>query len=233
MAKIKYSALVSDMRNKLNGSVLSKNRYGSYIRNKVTPVNPQSIYQTQARQRLSNLSSAYRSLAGPLITAWGKASANFPFTDIFGDVKHLSGQTLFVKLNSNLVKINQPQISSPPLPAAFPILSIISGRSEYDAQNDYELELTINTPTVPVGFSMVVYATEGLPSSIRFVKNRMRYLGHFTASASKVSLGPGYTTRFGEPLVGEYSHFLVALVNHETGQQSIPFAISLPTMQMP
>ena len=42
MAKIKMTAIVADMRNKLNGSVFSRNRGGAYIRTKVTPINPQT-----------------------------------------------------------------------------------------------------------------------------------------------------------------------------------------------
>src|SRR4051794_38926446 len=124
MAKIKYSALVSDMRNKLNGSVMSQNRYGSFVRNKVTPVNPQTSYQQAARQSLGNLSSSFRELTAGQIAAWNRSGVNFPFTDIFGDIKHLSGQTLFVKLNANLEKVNSPRILQPPLPVGFPEISL-------------------------------------------------------------------------------------------------------------
>ena len=156
MAKIKYSALVSDMRNKLNGSVMSANRYGSYVRNKVTPVNPQSIYQQNARQVLSNLSSGYRNLDRSQISAWNSSGTNFPFTDIFGDVKHLSGQTLFVKLNANLLKVGKSQINVPPLPQSFPDLSISDETFEIDAQGDLAGSFKIGDPTVPVGMSLVV-----------------------------------------------------------------------------
>ena len=62
MAKIKLSAIVSEMRGKLNGSVFSKNRGGAYIRTKVTPVNPQSLAQGLVRATLTNLSQAWRGL---------------------------------------------------------------------------------------------------------------------------------------------------------------------------
>ena len=53
MAKILMTAIVADIRNKLNGSVFSKNRYGAYVRTKVTPVNPQSTAQQNTRNNLS------------------------------------------------------------------------------------------------------------------------------------------------------------------------------------
>ena len=63
MAKIKMTAIVADMRNKLNGSVFSRNRGGAYIRTKVTPINPQTAAQVQARSLLTSLSQGFRSLS--------------------------------------------------------------------------------------------------------------------------------------------------------------------------
>lgn len=233
MAKIKYSALVSDMRNKLNGSVLSANRYGSYIRNKVTPVNPQSIYQQNARQILSNLSSGYRNLSKNNIAAWNGSGVNFPFTDIFGDVKHLSGQTLFVKLNSNLLKVGQSQIDTPPMPAGFPDLAISDGIFDVDAQGDLTGSFKIGDATVPSGMSLVVYATPGVSKSVQFVKNRFRFLGTFAATANLVDLSTAYTDRFGVPLEDEEVHLKVAYVNNATGQQSVPFSMSVTVTATP
>lgn len=233
MAKIKYSALVSDMRNKLNGSVLSANRYGSYIRNKVTPVNPQSIYQQNARQVLSNLSSGYRNLDRSQISAWNSSGVNFPFTDIFGDVKHLSGQTLFVKLNANLLKVGKSQISVPPLPQSFPDLAISDEDFNINAQGELAGSFKIGDATVPTGMSLVVYATAGVSPSIQFVKNRFRFLGTFSATASLVDVSAKFTERFGAPLVGENVHLRIAYVNEATGQQSVPFGVTVEVETAP
>ena len=65
MAKVLFSALISDMRNKLNGSVFAKNRGGSYLRTKVTPVNPQTVAQVHKRQHgAGNLRGGNRALSG-------------------------------------------------------------------------------------------------------------------------------------------------------------------------
>lgn len=45
MAKIKFGMMMTDARGKLGGQVFSKNRSGSYVRTKVTPVNPQTTTQ--------------------------------------------------------------------------------------------------------------------------------------------------------------------------------------------
>lgn len=226
MAKIKYSALVSDMRNSLNGSTLSKNRYGSYMRNKVTPVNPQTSFQQAARQILGNLSSSFRELTIGQIKAWNNSGINFPFTDIFGDVKHLSGQTLFVKLNANLEKIGSPRILNPPLPTGFPEIAIESFVFQTEDGDVEAADILIEGTVVPANHRLVVYATPGLSRSISFVKNRYRFLGAFNVVGSEVSIGAEYQARFGTPLVGEVVHIRVALVAVETGQQGVPLADS-------
>ena len=95
MAKIKYSALVQEMRNKLNGSVLSKNRYGNYVRNKTTPVNPQTVFQQNQRSRLSAVSQAWSSLSEEARRGFARLAENHPYTDIFGDQKKLDGKAMF------------------------------------------------------------------------------------------------------------------------------------------
>lgn len=223
MAKIKYSALVSDMRNKLNGSVASKNRYGSYLRNKVTPVNPQTSYQQNVRQMLGSLSSQYRGLTEAQRQSWINGSQNFPFTDIFGDVRYLSGQTLFVKLNTNLINAGASQIDSAPLPVGVPEFAATGLTAEVTAGEITTLSVATSDVTVPVGFALAVYATPPLSPSINFVKNRLRYIGNASAVASAADILALYTARFGASASeGERITVRVALVSTDTGQQGVP-----------
>lgn len=223
MAKIKYSALVSDMRNKLNGSVASKNRYGSYLRNKVTPVNPQTSYQQNARQLLGSLSSQYRGLTQSQRNSFINGAQNFPFTDIFGDVRYLSGQTLFVKLNTNLVNAGEATIDTAPLPVGVPEFAATSLAATTTAGALVTLELTTSETAVPAGFAMAVYATPPLSQSINFVKNRLRFLGVVDVVAGSADLTSAFTARFGaEVAPGERITVRIALISTDTGQQGVP-----------
>lgn len=222
MAKIKYSALVSDMRNKLNGSVMSKNRYGSYVRNKVTPVNPQSSFQQAVRQRLGSLSSSWRNLSQAQRVAWAEVAKNAPFTDIFGDTKTLDGKSFFVKLNSNLLGIGQPQMDNAPILGEVPSIAL-AGAS---AATDGAVTISIDSTTVPAGFALKVYATPALPAQINFVKNRYRELaGTATVTDGDAILTTAYANRFaapGDPDEGKRVHFRAVLINTTTGQQGVP-----------
>lgn len=227
MARIKYSALVSDMRNKLNGSVMSKNRAGSYIRNKTTPVNPQTSFQQDVRQRLGALSSQWAALTLAQRLSFTNATPNFPYTDIFGDKKELDGKSLFIKLNSNLSNIRSPRILSAPSPVGIPVFIAELLSIQQTAGLLSGLELTASATTVPVGFAMAVYATPPVKAGVSFVKNKYRYIGTATATAGSVDLTDLYIARFGGSMaVGQSVHVRVALVSTTTGQMGVPSGAS-------
>lgn len=220
MAKIKYSALVSEMRNKLNGSVLSKNRYGNYIRNKVTPVNPQTSFQQNVRALLSSVSQAWAGLSEAGRNGFTALAQNHPFTDIFGDSKTLDGKAMFSKLNMNLQKIGLSPITVAPVFVGMPFIEIISVTPSVSAG----LQIQINEAVIPAGFTAVVDATPALPATINFVKNRYRQVGTGTAVANEIDASLAYDARFGALAsgdIGKVVHVRLSLVSNTTGQVSI------------
>lgn len=224
--KMKYSAIVSDVRNKLNGSVASKNRYGQYLRNKTTPVNPQTSFQQNVRQVLASISASWRELTFSQRQSWNAGQVNFPFTDIFGDVRYLSGQALFVKLNANLAKISQPLIDVAPLPVGIPEIAFTDIVAESTTGTLDALELSLNVETVPAGYSLAVYATPPTAPGISFVKNRFRFLGVTAVVTNDADILAMYTARFGTSgVVGQRIFVRCALVNNTTGQAGIPIEI--------
>lgn len=224
MAKVKYSALVSDMRNKLNGSVLSKNRAGNYIRNKTTPVNPQTASQQANRQNLGSMSSAWSGLTESQRASWRSAVASFPYTDIFGDRKELDGKSLFVKLNMNLINAGAATITNAPASEAIPQLSI----SSFTASVTDGLELDVSPPAIPVGFKLLVYATPKVSGGVYFVKNQYRLLGTFTVAAGVADINNAYGNKFGIPVsadIGKAINVKCVLVSTTTGQMGVPVDI--------
>lgn len=223
MAKIKYSALVSDMRNKLNGSVLSKNRYGNYMRNKTTPVNPQTTYQQNARSILAANSQAWAGISQTERNGWAALAQTLPFTDIFGDPKTLSGQALYVKLNTNLQKVAQPVISSAPLKIAVPGIAPDGLVATVAGGTLSALTLSILPASIPAGFSLIVFATPAVNPGVSFVKNQYRMIGVAPAAvAGDISLQVLWNARFGSIAAGQKVFVRFALVSNTTGQQGIP-----------
>lgn len=220
MAQIKYSALVQEMRNKLNGSVMSKNRYGNYVRNKTTPVNPQTEYQQNQRSRLSSVSQSWQGLTSAQRQSFADLAAVHPFTNIFGDQVKYDGKAMYSKLNLNLLSAGQPMISSAVPFGETPFVAITSATVE----DDGSVSLSVSEATIPAGYTAILHATEPLPATINFVKNRFRELGTVTATTSTINAKTVYDARF-RPVtsadVGKAISFRLFLVDNATGQSSI------------
>ena len=222
MAKILTTAIVADIRNKLNGSVFSKNKAGAYIRTKVTPVNPQSVSQQNVRNALSTNSQAWRGLTEDQRQGWNNAAPNFPYTDIFGNIKQLSGFQLFVKLNNNLANIASGAITDAPTPVAIPAITSLTLTAAAGAGT---VTVTYAPTPVPADFSMVVESTPNVTPGKEFVKNLYRVIAIRAAAAtSPFSAAASFVALYGVPVEGMKIFVRVKLVSTLTGQAGIPMA---------
>lgn len=220
MAKILFSGVAGvDMRNKLNGSVFSKNRYGGYVRTKVTPVNPQTDAQQAARNRLSTNSQAWRGLTEDQRQGWIDAAVNFPFTDIYGNTKTLSGQALYVKLNNNLNLIGQVAISDAPAPVAIPAIdtAVLTAAAGVAA-----VSLAFTPDPSPADFALTVEATGNVTPGKMFVKNLFRFIAQNDNQASPYNLLTAFQAVHGNPVEAQKIFVRVRLISLITGQSGIP-----------
>lgn len=217
MAKVKFSALISDMRNKLNGSVFSKNRAGSYLRNKVTPSNPSTPSQALVRSILGTLASTWRTLTDPQRDAWNAAVESWLTTDIFGDTVTPSGFQLYVRLNGNIVNAGGVAITDPPAPVG------ISGAILLTAVPDIsllELLCVTDPDPVPAGQEMIVEATAPLSAGINNFSGKYRKIGTVAAAGSIGNQYANFLAKFGAPTAGLKSSLRVKFVNLTTGESS-------------
>lgn len=171
MAKIQYSALVNSMSGKLNGSVMSFNKGGSYVRNKGIVANPNTLSQQNVRGRFGQASSSFKSLTTAQVAAWHALAASRTYTNIFGEAKTLSALQWFVRLNANLAAIGQPSITdAPTLVTELDVYSILA---EYKSVDGY---LTVETRTTmsPSNWLPVVSFTPQTRPSVTNVNNTYR-----------------------------------------------------------
>jgi len=215
MAKIKYSALVSDMRGKLNGSVMSKNRSGSYVRNKVTPSNPQTAAQMLIRGIFSEITKGWSQLSEVERQSWENSVEAYQGTNIFGDVVKPSGKTLFQKLNQNLMISGQASVSVCPAPAELPYASLTSVTLEVADE-----DLVIVTAGNTTDCKLLVFATAPLTQGTKFVKNKLRKIGVFAGSDNYTNDVYGnYQTKFGNLALNDNVYVGIRVVN-ASGQAS-------------
>lgn len=222
--KIKLGSNIADARGKLNGHVFSKNRYGNYVRNKVTPVNPQSVAQMAIRNRLAGISSAWAALTAAQRAAWNSAVGSYAKTNIFGDLINPTGFQLHQVLNNNLLICGEAVITAPPVPeavAAFTSMTVAA------AAGAGTMTLTY-APAIAATEKVKVYATPGVSPGISFVKSEYRLIGVFaTADASPLALKTAYEAKFGAIPAAGLKVFVKAIhVSTDTGQAGTTLSAS-------
>lgn len=224
MAKVKFSAIVSEMRNKLNGSVFARNRGGAYVRTKVTPLNPMTARQVSARSLLTGLAQSFRSLSQEQITAWNNATSQWQTTDIFGDLVSPTGLALYVRLNSNIINGEGTPINTPPAPVGAEPLSTLSLVATVTGD---VFDITYTPGSVPADHAMYVESTEMLSPGINNANSRFRFITTAGASAtSPLDAFPEQTAKFGALVAGQKVFVRAKFINLLTGEVSLALKAS-------
>ena len=218
MAKVKFGVVVSDMRNKLNGSVFARNKGGAYVRTKVTPLNPQTSAQVGARALLTSLSQSFRSLTQEQITAWNAAITQWGSTDIFGDVVNPTGLALYVRLNANILNAGGTALTTPPSPVGADAITALSLAGDVSS-NLYTV--TFAPAAVPADHSMYLESTSMLSPGINNANSKFRAIAVLaSATASPYQAYTAQTDKFGPLVAGQKAFVRAKFINKLTGEVS-------------
>jgi hypothetical protein len=98
MAVIQYTGLVSDIRGKLNGSVLSLGRSGEVIYSKPRQRKEPTAKQLNVRGAFSAAAAEWRELSLSEQADWDTVSSNNPLPNRFGDPVTVSGYNYFKRM---------------------------------------------------------------------------------------------------------------------------------------
>lgn len=212
MAKVKYGGGIQDLRGSIAGQVHSRNTFGNYIRQKVSPVQPRTDRQLYVRNLFTSLSRRFSTiLTDAQQEAWRQTAASNPVRDVFGDSIALTGINLYAQLNSLRLLQGLTPLDDPP-----PV-------EEVEGLTDLTLNWDPATSTLTVGFapdpvptgrSLFVWATEPLSPGVAFVAHKLRLIAVFPAgSASPADITFTYTSRYGPPIPGKRIYVAAELVS--------------------
>jgi hypothetical protein len=225
MAKIKFGAIVSDVRGSIDSVTYARSRYGAYARKKVTPVNPNTAKQSAIRALFGAASSLFRSLGVATINAWNEVAPQYTRSNIFGDNLPLSGQTLFTKLKTQLTALgvaSDPTPMSPqtvPSPDAFEVLV---------DQSATTMQFKDTTPTTDSQV-FAIYASAPVSAGKSFFsRSELRLIRVIDPSSAAVEMAvySDYSAVFGAVLtdpaiIGQKIRFQAKLVNVPNGQAGV------------
>lgn len=219
------SNIFADARGKLNGNVFTKNRFASVVRNKVSPVQPDSVHQVNQRQNFGALSAAWRALTQEQRNSWNSFATSVPRTNKFGQTYSPTGQNYFIGLNTNLINAGQAQINSPVSFVGFDTIDLSAATLTIDKSSSL-LELTGGViggaVEPPAGNTLLIRATLGVSAGRKFIKNYYRIIDDLSpADDMNTNYWAAYVARLGTPVVGQRIGLSFSLVNNSTGQQSL------------
>lgn len=180
MAKIKLN-IASAISGKLGGNIYSRNKGGAYVKQWVSPINPNTPAQSLTRQRFSDLSNDWKGLTQTQRDTWNSAAPNFPIKDRLGETIVLSGQQLYMKFNRNLQSAGLSPISVAPAPKVvanpqFGAVTVAPGAFEVGFTPD----------PLGAGDYLVIEATAVKSAGVNFV-SRSSFKQVFVAPAAAVS----------------------------------------------
>lgn len=225
MALIKYGHIISEARGKLNGTVFSRNTYGSYMRTKVTPANPSTPYQQSVRSALTAASQSWAALDDATRSAWNQSAVLVSRTNIFGDNVPLTGFNLYTKLYCNARSINKTPNSNPT-----PVGTVtgLTALSLTWSGTPKELKVVFAPTPVPADHVLVIRASGPLSVGRTFAGTALRQVAVVAAAvASPYNAQAEYVARFGAPVEGYRVHVEAYLISDQTYYSSLPLRTSI------
>ncbi len=236
MALTKLGGLAQDVRGSLAGTVFSRNRGGSYVRQKVSPVQPVSQFSSAARALFGALAQRWSTaLTESQRQAWITFATTHTFVNVFGDAITVSGMNMYQSVNRALGQIGKPFLDDPPVTFAAPAVlsSAIAGTVTAGVLSALT-QATVISDTPPTDYTMYIFATPPLPAGVTPQKSQFRLINptpyvHLTITTALLS---AYNARFSTPglTVDSIIWFKLAVLDWDTGALgvgvTVPAALS-------
>lgn len=188
------SPLIGRLSKSAGSVTAAYNRFGSYLRNRVTPTNPNTSFQTNVRANFGDLASAWRGLTAATQLGWTTLGENMTRQDSLGQTYSLTGLQAFISVNTNLLNAGQSIITNAPalqLPDAVPTFSVAMGAAGGTAA------LTFTPPGGDEWY--LIFATRPVSDGRQFAsRSEFKLIDVLDETAtSPDALGPEYIARFG------------------------------------
>lgn len=179
--------LAGQFSGSMAGITASHNRGGYYIRNRSSPVNPDSAAQLRARTVFATAVAAWSSLTPVQRALWRDAAAHQPWTDSFGESIILTGQQWFTGVQSAMATAGLVAEDVPPPPGTRPSVGNPDVAVENDG-GDMAYGLTFTVAPGAAGDRVLVYITGPLGPGVETPPNRWTLVGAAPANTAQVDV---------------------------------------------
>lgn len=201
-------------------SVSQGGRFGQIRRALVIPTNPRSADQNDQRAIFGQVSTRWDALTQAKRDAWTAAASTVMSRSRLGQNGPLTGNQLFMKLNTVLATFGQDQLDDPPATPQFPA---IAPTNLVITNNAGVIALKLTCPSDP-GENTIVRASKPVNQGVNRCPDTV-ILGvcppPATGSSTITTL---YTTKYGVPPVGK--KVFVQVNQYVNGWEDLPITFS-------
>lgn len=223
MALIKLGSLAQDVRGSQNGLTFSRNKGGAYVRQKVSPVQPNTPSQRAVRQAFAINSKLWSgTMTAAERAAWVAYATTYPYVNVFGDSSVLTGIAMSMAKNQVLNQIGGGSLLTPPVDNS--VTGITNPVSMIANHTGTVLTVTTSSSqSAPADTSYYVFATPSLPAGRNPGESIYRFIGVYApaALATTILLGPNWATKFGAMQVGNVVYAVIAQVSISKGNITV------------
>jgi hypothetical protein len=201
------------------GQTSSRNQFGQYVRNRATPVNPNTVQQGVVRSRMAGNASAWRALTDVQRAGWEALGLEISRTDSLGSSYTLNGFMAYCMVNNNKVAAGDAVVSA--APAVVVPTNIITLTPTLTSA---AFSLAYTTTPLAAGTRLFVFCSP-MRSAGRSFENDYRLISvTAAAAASPAVIFSAYQSRLGTPVTG--TRIFMSLSAYNGGFMSLPFLAS-------
>lgn len=219
---------VSDIRGSIAGTTFSKNRYGSYARNRTIPVDPSTTAQTKIRSVMGQIRDAwFNTLTAAQRIDWGVYASNTPVTNRLGQSINLTGWNMFSRTNASQLYNDLPIIAA--APTEFSLAEQDSTLSITCSEASQEISVAFDDTMAWLdedGAYLIVYASRPQNPTINYFKGPYMIAGKIAGDSSTPPTTP---TTMAVPfaVVEGQKLFAQARIVRADGRLSEPFRVNV------
>jgi hypothetical protein len=199
MARVMTSAIVSDVRGKVGGSVFQRSAQGLSLRTHTTPVNTRTASQMSNRSMLYQLQVAWMALSADARLSWDAWSQYQNLSTGYFSTSKMTGQQAYIQLNRYRLMLGLARLDAPVFtPYDLPLFSITLSANDGNLTIDF-VGMTDHTAYYPIiRFSSII------PPSRNNTSVPLRFVAGSWAATQIWAFGVNYITVFGHtPVTGE------------------------------
>jgi len=196
MALVQFGAGVADIRGSMGGVTFSKNRFGNYMRNRITPVDPKSARQLFMRALTGSTASRWlNTLTQAQRDAWEVYANSIVMTNKLGAAIKITGFNHYVRSRSFLRQNGTPGVDDGPVNLTLPAQDEVFDAVVDEAGQQLSVSFDDTLPWVDQDNGIMgVYMSEPQPVGSAYIRGPWRLAGTISGDSTTAPTSPQLLT---------------------------------------